>query len=108
MAITDEIKSKETKQAYEEFLSDFAKLREDINTLKKDFSELTKQSASDAKSALKEGANTAEAQTREAVESAADELQEMQRQAERAIRKKPLSALAGAAAIGYFIATLRR
>lgn len=108
MTVTDELKSAETKQAYDDFATDFAKLREDLAALKADLANLTQQGANDAKSAVKEGLSTAEDHTREAVETAADELQEIQKQAERAVRKKPLSALAGALAIGYFIASLRR
>lgn len=87
---------------------DLETLRDDLKTLKEDIAALGKARAETARENLKDGITNAEAQTKEALEDAATELQEIQHQAERAIRKKPITAIASALAIGYFIASLRK
>ncbi len=98
----------ETKEAYSELASDFAKLREDLSTLKKDMAALSSAGVRDAKETLADGLASTEEQAREAVEAATSELQEIQKQAEKAVRKKTLTAIASALAIGYFLAASRK
>ena len=88
--------------------SDFERLKEDLRILREDLKAVSAAKASDAQEALKEGFSTAEAQAREAMNSAASELQEIQNQAGKAVRKKPLTAVAAALAIGYFIGGIAR
>lgn len=100
--------SRETKAAYDGLASDFAQLREDLKSLKADIASLGAAGAHDAKESLKEGVSSVEEHTREAVDTMTTEFQEIQRQAEKAVRKKPLTAVAAALAIGYFLSGLAR
>lgn len=88
--------------------AEIKQLREDLKALKSDFSSLTATAADEAKSVFREKLSTAEEKVSDAVETGADELQEIQRQTEKAVRKNPLTAMAAAAAIGYFIAGITR
>ena len=88
--------------------SDLARLRADLQALKSDIAALGSASAKDAREGLKAGLSSAEDQAREALETASTELEEIQRQAEKAVRKKPLTTVAAALAIGYFIGGLAR
>lgn len=113
MSVKDQLKQnetlgRETKDAYSDMASDFAQLRKDFGALKNDFATLTSAGARDAKGALKDGIADAEEHTREAMEAATSEMQEMQKQAEKAVRKNPITAVAGALAIGYFLARLHK
>ena len=83
--------------------ADFEQLREDLNMLKKDLAALLVDRTSEAKASLKDGVEAAEAHARAAVETATSEMEEIQRQAEKAVRKKPITAVAAALAIGYFL-----
>ena len=113
MSVKDQLKQnetlgRETKDAYSDMASDFAQLHKDFVALKNDFATLTSAGARDAKGALKDGIADAEEHTREAMEAATSEMQEMQKQAEKAVRKNPITAVAGALAIGYFLARLHK
>ena len=113
MSVKDQLKQnetlgRETKDAYSDMASDFAQLRKDFGALKNDFATLTSAGARDAKGALKDGIADAEAHTREAMDAATSEMQEMQKQAEKAVRKNPITAVAGALAIGYILARLHK
>lgn len=88
--------------------ADFARLKEDLNLLKSDIAAIGAARAEDAKASLKDGLSSAEEQAREAIDTASTELQEIQNQAEKAVRKKPLTAIAAALAIGYFIGGIAR
>ncbi|WP_425408779.1 DUF883 family protein [Hyphococcus sp.] len=95
--------SSETNAAYKQVSDDLKSLRDDLKALRHDFTSLSESAAGDAKQRLKDGFESAEEQTREAFDSAASELQEIQLQAEKAVKKKPITAVAAALAIGYFI-----
>ena len=99
---------RQTKEAYDAMASDFEQLREDLRALRKDVASLTSAGVKDASHALKDKAEKVENRARDSMESAATEFQEMQKQAEKAVRKNPLTAVAGALAIGYFLAGLRK
>jgi ElaB/YqjD/DUF883 family membrane-anchored ribosome-binding protein len=93
---------------YERLAADYSALKGDLKALRDDFAAFGAEAAHRAKGNVQTGLSAAEEQTREAVESAADEFHEMQRQAEKAIRKKPITAVAAALAIGYFLSAARR
>lgn len=88
--------------------ADMARLRNDLKELKNDMASMGSAHANDARASLKEGLSAAEVQARAAVDTATTELQEIQRQAESAVKKKPLTAIAAALAIGYFIGGIAR
>ncbi|NNL88049.1 MAG: DUF883 family protein [Marinicaulis sp.] len=88
--------------------SDFARLKADFKILKDDIAAMGAARAGEAKTNLKEGLVNAEDQAREAIDVASSELQEIQKQAEKAVKKKPLTAVAAALAIGYFIGGIAR
>lgn len=100
--------SPETHEAFSDLKSDFAKLRDDMSQMRKDFTSLGGSGASDLKSALKSGAAAAEEKAHQAAEYASSELHEIQNQAQRAVRKNPLSAIAAALAVGYFLSGLTK
>ncbi|MEO1135296.1 MAG: hypothetical protein AAFW68_01635 [Pseudomonadota bacterium] len=88
--------------------AEIKQLREDLKALKADFTSLTTTAADEAKTVFQEKLSIAEEKVSDAVETGADELQEIQRQTEKAVRKNPLTAMAAAAAIGYFLAGITR
>lgn len=88
--------------------SEIQQLRDDLKALKEDFKSLTATATDEAKSIFKEKLSAAEEKVSEAVETGTNEMKEIQRQTEMAVRKNPITALAAAAAIGYFIAGLAR
>lgn len=88
--------------------SDFARLKEDLKILKADIAAMSAVHAGEAKANLKEGLSSAEDHAKEAIDAASSEFQEIQLQAEKAVRKKPLTAVAAALAIGYFIGGIAR
>lgn len=100
--------SAESKEALRELKDDFAQLREDISTLRKDFASLGATGASDLKNAVKSGLSKAEDKASDIAEYASSELYEIQKQAQRAVRKNPLSAVAAALAVGYFLSGITR
>lgn len=88
--------------------ADFARVREDIKVLKSDLAAIGAARANSAKASLEDGLSSAEEQARAALDTASTEFQEIQKQAEKAVRKKPLTAVAAALAIGYFIGGIAR
>lgn len=95
-------------QRHDKFSAELEKIRGDLAALKKDLSALTNAGAEEARMRLKEGVDEAEAQTRELMDTATSEFEDLRRQAERAVRKNPTTAVGAALAIGYFLAKLRR
>lgn len=93
----------ETKTALAELKSDFATLREDLTRLRKDVTSLSASGAAHLKGAVTSGLSEVENKAQDLAEHASSELHEIQGQAQRAIRKNPLSAMAAALAIGYFL-----
>lgn len=87
---------------------DVEQLREDLKSLKNDIAALAGNAGQQAKAKLRETASTTEEQITKVLEEGSDELQEIQRHAESAVRRKPLTAVAAALAIGYFFAGLTR
>jgi len=106
--LEQEFKPLKDDERFDRLAEDYSALKDDLKALRNDFAALGAEATHRAKDNIKTGLSAAEAQTREAVESAADEFHEMQRQAEKAIRKKPLTAVAAALAIGYFLSAARR
>lgn len=88
--------------------TELQQLRDDLKALKEDFKSLTATATDEAKSVFKEKLATAEEKVTDAFETGTGELKEIQRQTEIAIRKNPLTALAAAAAIGFFVAGVTR
>ena len=98
----------ETREAYSDLKNDFAQLREDLKAMQRDLSTLTGTGASTLKGAFKTGVSAAEDKAHDAVEYASSELHEIQSQAQSAVRRNPLSSMAAALAIGYFISSLTK
>lgn len=87
---------------------DLATFRKDFETLKEDVATLGAAGAERVEQTLKEGIETAQEKTRETLSEAETEFDEMRRQAERAVRKNPITAVAAALALGYFVSGLMR
>ncbi len=98
----------DTNDAGADISAEIRQLRDDLKALKDDFTSLTATAAQEAKSVFKDKLSSTEDKVHDAVEAGASEMQEIQRQAEIAVRKKPLTAMAAALAIGYFIAGVTR
>lgn len=98
----------ESRAAFGELSEDLKSLREDLNALRGDFTALSETAVKDARAKVNQGASAAEEQAREAIDSAASEMHELQTQVEKAVKKKPLTAVAAALAIGYFVGGLSR
>ncbi len=103
-----DVLSPDTKEAYNELKADFAQLREDLGLLRKDIASVSASGASEFKSAFKAGVSKAEEKAHEVADLATSELYEIQKQAQRAVRKNPLSAVAAALAVGYFLSGITR
>lgn len=110
MAIAHDVKSAGTRDEAEspDFATEFSRFREDLDALKRDIAALTKTGAQEASDEVKRRVSSAEQHAQDALDTASNEMQEIQRQAERAVRKNPLTAVGAALAIGYFFATLRK
>jgi len=98
----------ETKAAYEDLKADFAQLKADLAALSRDLKSLGASGASELKSALKTGAAAGAEKAQAVADYASTELQEITSQARSAVRKNPLSAMAAALAIGYFLSSIAR
>ena len=110
MAIAQEVKSSGARDELEssDFTAEFSQFRRDLEALKRDIAALTKAGAQEASDEVKRRVSSAEKHAQDAYDTASSEMQEIQRQAEKAVRKNPLTAMGAALAIGYFIASLRK
>ena len=110
MGIAQELKSAGDPGATEspDFAAEFSQFRSDLEALKRDIAALTKTGAQEASDEVKRRVSSAEKHAQEAFDTASNEMQEIQRQAEKAVRKNPMTAIGAALAIGYFVATLRK
>ncbi len=93
---------------YETLAADLTHLRDDFKLLREDIAALGAAGANRAKKSFKDGLSSAEEEAQQAMELATTEFQEIQRQAEKAVRKKPLTAVLAAVAIGYFAGGILR
>ncbi len=91
-----------------DFSSEIAQLRADLKALKDDLTSITTAATKEAKATLKDKISSAEERVSDAVDVGATEMKEIQRQTELAVKKNPLTAMAAALAIGYFIAGVTR
>lgn len=98
----------ERKEAFDELKADFAKLREDLGMLRRDAANVGVAGAAEAKARLKDGASAASDKAAELTDYVSTEFFEIQRQAKSAVRKNPLSAVAAALAVGYFLSSISR
>ena len=95
-------------EALNAIAEDFAKFRKDFDGLKSDVAALGAASAEEVETKLRRGAETAQADMRSAINDAESELDDIRRQAEKAVRKNPITAVAAALALGYFASGLMR
>ncbi|MEM8771302.1 MAG: hypothetical protein AAGD92_06610 [Pseudomonadota bacterium] len=109
MATAQQIKPDDRSEAENaDLAAEFSKFQRDLEALKRDIASLTQTGAQEVREEAKRRMNEAEMHAHEALDAASNEVQEIQRQAEKAVRKNPLTAMGAALAIGYFIASLRK
>lgn len=98
----------ESYMAYKQLTDDLKTLQADLSALRRDVGEMSGTAAADAKHRLEAGIASVQAQARDVIDSAASELRDFELQAENAVKKRPITAVAAALAIGFFIGSLAR
>jgi ElaB/YqjD/DUF883 family membrane-anchored ribosome-binding protein len=106
--VGEKVTSARTAQTADALERDVAQLREDLKRLRDDMLSLAGAATDDARQKARQKLSDAEETLHNVVDTGASELAEIQRQAEKAVRKNPLSAVGAALALGYFFSTLTR
>lgn len=97
-----------TKATPEDMEAEIARLRADVTRLAEQLARTGEHSVSAAKRAASEGAEQLRAKGEAAVEALRSNADDIEKQVTDAVREKPLTALAIAAGVGYFLALLSR
>jgi len=88
--------------------ADIRQLREDIATLRDQIAKTGQHSYGAARRAASEGVDQLRAQGEAAIEGLRSNARDMEDQLAATVREKPITALAIAAGVGYFLALLSR
>jgi ElaB/YqjD/DUF883 family membrane-anchored ribosome-binding protein len=97
-----------TKAKPEDLEAEIARLREDVARLSAQLSATGQHSYSAAKRAATEGAEQLRVKGEAAMENIRTNASDLEKQVSEAVREKPISSLAIAVGIGYFLALLSR
>lgn len=97
-----------TKAKPEDLEAEIARLREDVARLTEQLAATGQHSYAAAKRAATEGAEQLRVKGEAAVESIRANATDLEKQVSDAVREKPISSLAIAVGIGYFLALLSR
>lgn len=97
-----------TERSVSELESDLKQLREDVAKLTEQLAKTGQHSYGAAKRAASEGLDHLKNQSGAAVEGLKDNAREIEDQVAARVREKPITALAIAAGIGYFMALISR
>lgn len=97
-----------TKATPEDLEAEIARLREDVARLTDQLARTGEHTVSAAKRAARDGADHVRARGEAAVEALRSNAGDVEQQVTDAVREKPITALAIAAGIGYFLAMLSR
>ena len=96
------------KATPEDLEAEIARLREDVARLAEQLGRTGEHSIAAAKRAASEGAEQLRARSEAAVETLKANASDLEQQISDAVRQKPVTSLAIAAGIGYFLALLSR
>ena len=96
------------KTASPDLEAEIARLREDVARLSEQLARTGGHTLSAARRAASEGAEQLRARSEEAVDALKSNASDIERQVTDAVREKPLTSLAIAAGVGFFLALLSR
>ncbi|MDP1730169.1 MAG: hypothetical protein Q8L54_03130 [Devosia sp.] len=85
-----------------------ARLQDDLKSIAASIASLADEKVTDARGAAKREARHLVRASQHAVEEVADEFGHMEKQIKDTIREKPLTAVAGAIALGFLLAVISR
>lgn len=110
MATTPTPKSSKagTNRSPQDMEAEIARLREDVARLGEQLSKTGEHSMSAARRAASEGAEQLRVKGEAAVESIRSNANDIEQQVTDAVREKPITSLAIAAGVGFFLALLSR
>lgn len=92
----------------EDLEQQIARLREDLKAIAASVAGLAEEKVADARGTAKREARSFMRAGQQAVEDATDEFENIERQIKQTIREKPLTAVAGAVALGFLLAIVTR
>lgn len=85
-----------------------AQLQDELKSITNTLARMGQTAGSDLKSSARARADELAARGQSAIDSAQDEFSQIERQIKDTIREKPLTAVAGAVALGFLLAVLTR
>ena len=100
--------SSRSRRAEPDLEAQVQQLQDDIKGIAASLASLAEQKVSEAQSVAKRELRNLKAQGEQAVEDAQDEFGALEKQLKDTIREKPLTAVAGAVALGFILAVVSR
>lgn len=97
-----------TRENRDDLEAQISRLQDDIKSIAATLTRLTEKRANEVKSEAEAGVSSLVHQGRQVVDNMGDQANAIEAQLKRTVREKPLTAVLGAAGIGFLIALLSR